>query len=377
MNGHFRAVGVGLMLGSCLAAACRGPDARSSARSTHVTPAVSTVAGRFVEYPLPQKNSGMMWPAVDREGRVWFGEMNHNCLTVFDPRTQAFKQIPPPGGAFGIMGLVVADDGSVWFAEEYANYIGRYVPGAGTFATYGLPTVTRPDPGHQGKMLSLPSAPNDLALDAGGNVWFTESNAGALGRIDVRTGTIRHFSVTTGEGRRVVSPFSVAIDAQGIAWFTSTDAGDIGRLDPADGSVRTFTIAGLPPGTTLMEIAVDARGAIWATSFASGLLIRLDPRDGSSTSWTAPPGTGGLYGLHLTIDGGVWVAVTDANAIARLDPTAGRFEYYAIPTNHSVPLGASLGTDGALWFAESGSDKLGMLDTARRNEPSHPPGRER
>src|SRR2546423_15566326 len=54
--------------------------------------------GTFREYPLPQTDSGMMRPAIDHEGRIWFGEMGHNYLAVFDPRTEVFRQMTPPHG---------------------------------------------------------------------------------------------------------------------------------------------------------------------------------------------------------------------------------------------------------------------------------------
>jgi len=45
----------------------------------------------------------MMRPAIDHEGRIWFGEMGLNHLAVFDPRTRTFRQVTPPQGRSGIM----------------------------------------------------------------------------------------------------------------------------------------------------------------------------------------------------------------------------------------------------------------------------------
>jgi len=107
----------------------------STSNSTTETPATSIQTnsipgiagtGTFREYPLPQTNSGMMRPVIDHEGRIWFGEMGHNYLAVFDPATQTFRQVTPPHGQNGIMGLLVAPDDTIWFAEQYANYIGHY-----------------------------------------------------------------------------------------------------------------------------------------------------------------------------------------------------------------------------------------------------------
>ena len=151
----------------------------STSNSTTETPATSIQTnsipgiagtGTFREYPLPQTNSGMMRPVIDHEGRIWFGEMGHNYLAVFDPATQTFRQVTPPHGQNGIMGLLVAPDDTIWFAEQYANYIGHYYPSMGKYQVYGLPTLTVPDPGDATRRLALPSAPNDIALDARGNV---------------------------------------------------------------------------------------------------------------------------------------------------------------------------------------------------------------
>ncbi len=49
-----------------------------------------------------------MRPTIDHEGRLWFGEMGHNFLTVFDPHTQTFEQMIPPHGASGVMGVLMA-----------------------------------------------------------------------------------------------------------------------------------------------------------------------------------------------------------------------------------------------------------------------------
>src|SRR5438067_9608752 len=136
--------------------------------TANTTPATSAL-GNFQEYPLPKAGSGLMRPAIDHKGRLWFGEMGHNFLTVFDPRTQTFEQMIPPHGASGVMGVVAAADDTIWFAEQYANYIGHYFPTRKQFQVYNLPTLKVPDPSNPNNTLTLPSAPNDLALDAHGN----------------------------------------------------------------------------------------------------------------------------------------------------------------------------------------------------------------
>lgn len=303
----------------------------------------------------------MMRPAVDREGRVWFGEMNRNYLAVFDPRTRAFRQMTPPHGHYGIMGVAVAGDDSIWFAEQYANYIGHYLPATGRYQTYPLPTITVPDPSNAGKTLTLPVAPNDLAIDVQGIVWFTEMNADAIGRLDPHSGHLRHYPISARRSAQTLNPYGVTIDPRGMVWFTESSTNRVGQLDPATGSIHFFST---PGAGNLMELASDSRGTLWLTSFRDDLLLSLNPRTGTFTPYYAPSsgsGTGGLYGLAVTPADEVWITVPAENVIAHLDITAHRFIYYHIPTTSSFPLGIAIDNHQHLWFTESGSNKVGML----------------
>ncbi|MBV9690665.1 MAG: SMP-30/gluconolactonase/LRE family protein [Ktedonobacteraceae bacterium] len=333
----------------------------TSASDARTTAAVSA-SGLFHEYSLPQNGSGMMRPAIDAEGRIWFGEMGHNYLAVFDPRTQTFQQMIPPRGASGVMGVAVAKDDTIWFAEQYANYIGHYTPRTGQYNTYDLPMLKRPDPSNKNNTLILPSAPNDIALDAHGNVWFTELNADSLGMLDARTGQMKHYPLTAQGNTHDLDPYGIALDPYGMVWFTEANTNNIGQLDPSTGAVHRFTLQG--SSTSFMEIASDSQGTIWATSFSPGLLVKLNPATGAFTTYNAPStgnNSGALYGLDVTPNGEIWVTIPAEGIIARLDASNERFIYYHIPTPASLPFGVVMGMHNTLWFTEAGSDKVGVL----------------
>ena len=356
-----------LLLLTLVLAACGDSFTSSSTSGSTNTPIVHSqstttpsieAAGSFREYPLPQINSGLMRPAIDHEGRIWFGEMGHNFLAVFDPHTQKFQQITPPRGRSGIMGVEVASDDTIWFAEQYANYIGHYFPATEHFQTYPLPMLTVPDPGDASKTLTLPSAPNDLALDKHGNIWFTELNADALGYLDTYSGLIRQYPLSIKKSAQMLNPYGIAVDPQGMVWFTESSANHVGRLNPITGQIRYFTMEG--SAAPFMEIVSDAHGILWITSFSSGLLLSLNPNTSKFSSYYAPS-MSGLYGIAITLAGQIWVTISAENVIARLDVASNRFIYYAIPTHSSLPLGLVVGTNNTLWFTEAGSDKIGML----------------
>jgi virginiamycin B lyase len=315
-----------------------------------------TATGAFHEYPLPRADSEVMRPAIDHEGRIWFGAMGQNALVVFDPKTERFQYLTPPHGRSGIMGVQVAPDDTIWFAEQYANYIGHFFPATDHYQIYPLPWLTVPDPGQTGQSLTLPYAPNELAFDRQGNVWFTEFNADRLGRLDPQSGHITQYLLAAKASVQTLYPYGVTVDFHGMVWFSEAGTSQVGRIDPATGVLHLFEA---PGHVQLMEVATDPQGTIWITSFTPGLLFRLDPETGNFTSYTTPSTNSALYGLLVTPSGDVWVTILSENVIARLDIAAHQFIYYHIPAANSQPLGLVMDARDALWF--TGVAEVGEL----------------
>ncbi len=331
-----------------------------------MTPAIIQ-RGKIREYPLARGVRGemLMRPAIDRQGAIWFGVMGSDYIARFDPGSSTFQRIVPPHGRGGMMGLLAASDGSIWFAEQYANYIGHYLPQSGQFRIYSLPRVTLPTATAAGGRETLPVAPNDLAIDRQGMVWFTEMNADALGRLNPSSGDLQQFPLAAHQSVQQLNPYGIAIDQQNNVWFSESSQNRIGRLNPYTGQITTFALPDLQAEP--MEIAIAPQGQIWITTFARNLLLCFDPRTQRFSSYYAPTSSGatnGLYGLATTASGAIWVTVAAANAIARLDTTAGRFLYYPLPTPASFPFGIAAQGERTLWFTEAGSNALGMLRPA-------------
>ncbi|HTI13534.1 MAG TPA: hypothetical protein VL461_03045 [Dictyobacter sp.] len=317
--------------------------------------------GTFHEFPLPQQQNGLMRPVIDAQGRIWFGEMGRNALASFDPHTRQFTQITIPHGQGGIMGVLIAPDNSVWFSEQTANYIGHYMPTTGTFQTYPLPVVHIPDPSNPGKQLTLPSAPNDLAWDQHGNIWFTEMNVDTIGKLNTSTGQFTYYPLTKQRSIQKLNPYGITVDAQGKVWFTESGTNNLGYLDPVTGQIRTYTQP--TPDNPLMEIVSDKQGTIWATSFNHAILVKFIPHTYQFTAYQAPAAgaNSGMYGITITPDNAIWVTLMGNNTVARFDAIKQQFVYYAIPTSGSAPIGIATGIDHTLWFTETRTDQLGSL----------------
>src|SRR5579883_1670750 len=217
-----------------------------------------TVAHEQV-YHLPQTNPGVMYPAVDAQGNVWFGEMGENALARLNPRTGAVQSWTPPNGQHNIMGVAVDAQGNVWFAEQVSNYIGRFHPQTQTFTTYPLPATN-------GKN----ATPQNIVFDAQGRLWFDETVAGRIGRLDPTTGVVQTWPLPNDSATAPAYPYALALAADGSVWYGSLSGGVVGRLDPATGKVTVHHLASAQ--TQIFSMASDAQGRIWFTELLDGKL---------------------------------------------------------------------------------------------------------
>src|SRR5271165_7246541 len=76
------------------------------------------------------------------------------------------------------------------------------------------------------------SGPHDVAPAPDGTVWFTAQAAGALGRLDPRTGHVDTFPLGTGS-----APHGVIIGPDGAPWVTDGGLNAILRVDPVSHAV--------------------------------------------------------------------------------------------------------------------------------------------
>src|SRR5262249_32075471 len=99
---------------------------------------------------------------------------------VYSDGTVAEFSIPAPGsGPWGIT-VVGFDQSQVWFTEANAGKVGKLDAGSGTITEYQIPTPN--------------SGPRGIVAASDGNIWFTEYNVGKIGRI-TQTGVITEFSI--------------------------------------------------------------------------------------------------------------------------------------------------------------------------------------
>ena len=109
-------------------------------------------------------------------------------------------------------GITVGPGGNIWFVEYGASAVGMITPG-GSITTYSF---------HAG------SRPVSITTGSDGNLWVTESSGDRIARITTG-GSITEFAVPTASAL----PWGITAGPDGNLWFTEDGSGKIGRITTA------------------------------------------------------------------------------------------------------------------------------------------------
>jgi streptogramin lyase len=268
--------------------------------------------------------------------------------------------------------------------------------------TFAFPLQTLPRP--KGKTTEviyttydLPradAAPHDVALDAQGNVWYSDFTSQFIGKLDPKTGKVTDYSVPLGRtGTYAQGGLQIALDKQGRVYYGNMSQMQIVRFDPKTGKMETFK----PPvpesewGTghlTMIDPSFQqVDGEIWTNIVAgkAGGTWQVDLSTNKWTHVTYPKGSpsaraydvvadsrNNMFGMHfrndklwitdaktlqtewfdmLKTDSGcrrghrdsqdrLWCGGYDGNDVVLFDPKTKKISHWKIPTPWTRPYDA-------------------------------------
>jgi streptogramin lyase len=198
----------------------------------------------------------------DSQGRIWIsmaGSSGDSNIAVYDPLThanQTYGPVPTKGAI--IQGITVTPGNTIWFAEAGSKKLGRLVPGIPQgFSEFSPPAA-----------INL-AAPVQVAVDASGNVWFTDHASNQFGVFDPQAATWKVFPIGYCLNNCISGlPNAIFVDANTI-WFSEHIAGRIGRYDPSTGVLTEYSVPGSsPPG--LWWAMPGPKNLVWFVAVALG-----------------------------------------------------------------------------------------------------------
>ena len=245
--------------------------------------------------------------------------------------------------------IAAGSDGNLWFTQSGSGQIGRITTGG---AVTEFPTG-----------LASGITPRSIADGPDGNLWFTQDGAAAIGRITLQgvvTDFIRGFMPNS-------TPDMITSGPDGNLWFTD-DSGAIGRITP-QGVVTEFT-AGLASGTVPGSITTGPDGDLWFTEMGVDLnpsyIGRITTR-GAITNFPLPAGrevaSDGFNTITAGPDGALWFT-EGSGAIGRITTSGLVTDFNDGLSADSQLNGITAGPDGNLWFVDSGTNHVDRITTA-------------
>ncbi len=210
--------------GSTPLTAVTGPDGAVWLPETTQSTVDRIAAGGVESFPMPFGNSAPLQIVSGPGGNLWTTNLVDGAIAEIAPNgTITEHRLPGTGlGAFGNAepsGLAVGPDGAVWFAEQNAAAIGR-ITAAGEIETFSIPAAAGAFPGSIGY-----PQPRDVTVGPEGGIWFTDPGTNSVGR--VLGGHVSEFAI----GSNWVVPDTI-VAAGGELWFNEENASALGSVDP-------------------------------------------------------------------------------------------------------------------------------------------------
>jgi len=243
--------------------------------------------GHVQEYPVPQRRlgqiaQGLLQIDIDKEGRLYLGNMSQLQIVRFDPKTEKLEtfKLPIAESAMGDGHLTMVDpafqhvDGKLWLNVAFATG-----EAGGTWhvdlATNTWTRVTYPpdSPGAQAY---------DVVADSKNNMYGMQMTNDKIWMTDGKTlKTVWYDFPTKGAGCR-----RGHIDSQDRLWCGVWNGNRVAMFDPKTQKITEWTVP--TPWTRPYDAQFDDRTYVWTSGMDNDLAVRLNSQTGEFTEYLLP-----------------------------------------------------------------------------------------
>lgn len=255
-----------------------------------------------------------------------------------------------------VAGLVFDRDGNLYFSESGANRVRRIDRKSGRiFTVAGTGQAGYSGDGGPATAARL-REPGDLAFDAAGNLYVSDTENNGVRRIDLKTGVIETFA---GTGR-------LGYTKDGLPLKETPIGHPIGIGFDAEGNFYV-----MDPYTSRL-FAADAKTRIVRTLVGDGTLeLKFYVKKGTDSGLAIPSG------VRVTSTGDVVFSVTDCHSIMKVNPKSGDLTHIAgtqlfgltgdggpaIRARLKQPTTIALDRNDNIWFSDWGNHVIRRIDS--------------
>lgn len=235
------------------------------------------------------------------------------------------------------LAITTDPNGNVWFTESNTGKIGKFDPSIKNFTEYENPLWQA----HEKSMMwGIGHAPD-------GTIWYTDSGHNLIWRFSPNDEKYTSFNYPITSGQNEAFPQMLVINGKEVLVNDF-----VGRkitsfsLDQASSTIDYSTIKSPGNYNFTSDMAVDASGKIWYTVWIyqqGGNLIRYDPQTGDKTQFNLPPGILAPNGISIGKDGKIWITDTASSLFINFDPQSQQFTKFITPVPQELTYGNASG----------------------------------
>jgi streptogramin lyase len=304
--------------------------------------------------------------AIDAErGFVWVAEPGcealPTCHSTFSTNIGKYSQadgsliqnFPEPAGYSNPVFLATDANGDVWFTQPDSNALGKLSPKDQTWSQWKL------KPGN---------TPFDLLIDKNGNIWFTDFDANKIGFFNPQTQKFVETTIPTAQS----NPYGITMDRNGTIWFAENTLGigQIGSFTPT--ASGTVLISEHAISLTQPHLIIsDKDGNIWFSGAFSGSIGVYRPGDGTSSKYRVATiacttvCTTHISGIAVDKKGNIWFTDSLRATLGYYVPATGAVHLQVLTKTDSHPHdGLNIDSNNTVWFTEQNNFALVMWPNA-------------
>jgi streptogramin lyase len=283
--------------------------------------------------------------------------------------------------------------GNIWFNVNRSPFVGKLDPKTGKVVSYRVEPLNHPAlPYNQKTTEELGVHPGLHWIQADhrtGYVWFSDTWAGTINRLDPNSGEIKT-AVTRLQGNMGLSPDGLSVwrtadgklkkyDTKTLfdhgnkvveptqEWPLKITRGNYGNFVSKDSNyvggggdtivwfdVRKNELREIPLtiGGSKGRGTFDHEGNVWA---GAEKLTKYDPKTGAVTQYTPPTPYYHSYSAKVDKNGEIWSGQQSGGRIGRFNPRTGLWIEYALPTAWSFDFNAWIDdstTPPTFWYGD-------------------------
>ncbi len=310
---------------------------------------------RYKNYKFNLVNPQLLWSIFeDRQGNIWIGGVMGGGLyraDIFYRKYTLNSDFKNVESAYQFP----REPNFLW-VKSRQNGLSKMNLKTGEITRYMPDKKKSTSIGHNWVRSVYQENKNTLWVGLGnGGVDGRGNGDGGIDRMDVKSGTFRHYRLTRkddGVDGFSYTVYSIVEDREGILWL-GTGTGGIFRSDRNKKAFSHFPLLKnkKPPGDVILNLMIlDSHGGLWASDFiGSGTLYFYNYQNG-----TFSPFLRGFKITNVVIDERGWLILSTWNkGLLHLNPTDNSFTRYSkkdgLPSNRALDI--VRGNNGLVWVS--------------------------